>query len=190
MKTWLKLIITFSVICLLYIGFITYKIEKHKESTANGTYETIIILGAKVKPDRSLSVSLKNRLDAALEYIENNKQYNIIVTGGQGVDEPISEAQAMHDYLVEHGIDSTRIIIEDESTSTYQNLLNAKALCNGELTEATIVSSDFHLARATFLANQLNIKNDTIAAATPPSVYTKSMIREHLALMKTYIFRK
>ena len=190
MKKWLIALVCCILLALLFLSFTTYKIQSNKSSTATGTYQTIIILGAKVKLDGSLSLSLKNRLDTALDYAKDDTSYTFIVTGGQGDDEPIAEAVAMQQYLIENGIEENRIIVEDTSTSTYQNLQNAKALLDGKLTEATIVSNDFHLARALFLAKQLDIKADTLAAPTPPSVYTKSMIREHLALMKTYVFRK
>jgi uncharacterized SAM-binding protein YcdF (DUF218 family) len=174
---------------LLYI-WLGYKISSHEQSTANGKYDTLIILGAKVKENGTVSLSLKNRLDVAYEYLIKYPHVQAVVTGGQGTDEPQTEASAMYTYLVNKGIEPERILLEDKSTSTYENLVFTKQVFNQSLTEATIVSNDFHLARAKFLANELNLEVDLLSAKTPQVVETKSRIRERAALLKTYIFGK
>ena len=180
----------FIAIALLLYIWLGYKISSNEQATANGKYDTLIILGAKVKANGTVSLSLKNRLDAAHEYLSKYPHVQVVVTGGQGADEPQTEASAMYTYLVEKGIDPERILLEDKSTSTYENLLFTKQLLNDSLTEATIVSNDFHLARAKFLANELNLKVDLLPAKTPKVVETKSRVRERAALLKTYIFGK
>lgn len=163
------------------------EIRSGLEPVADGSNEYLIILGAKVKPGGILSLSLKNRMDTAIPYLQQHPKVKVIVSGGQGADEEQTEASAMYDYLVRSGIDDSRILIEDRSTSTYQNLSFSKELLPTNVRELTIVSNDFHLRRATYLANTLGFEVDVIAAPTPKSVKLKSEIRERLALLKTYV---
>ena len=163
------------------------EIRSGLEPVADGTKEYIIILGAKVKPGGVLSLSLKNRMDTAIPYLVQHPQVKVIVSGGQGADEEQTEASAMYDYLVSAGIGESRILVEDRSTSTYQNLAFSKEILPADVRELTIVSNDFHLRRATYLENTLGFEVDVIAAPTPKSVKLKSEIRERLALLKTYV---
>ena len=80
----------------------------------------IIVLGAGLKGDTP-SLALERRLEKAAEYMNKNGNAIAIVSGGQGKGETISEAQAMENYLLNHGIREDRIIKEDNSTSTYEN---------------------------------------------------------------------
>ena len=84
----------------------------------------LIVLGAQVYKNGPSPV-LKFRLDKAYEYLSANPETRCIVTGGQGSNEPFTEASCMADYLVKRGIDSGRIILEDKSTTTAQNLTNS-----------------------------------------------------------------
>lgn len=187
MKKWLiGCFIAFIVGIGIYI-FLGWKINQYAVTTADGSNDTMVILGAKVKANGVPSLSLKNRLDVAIDYLNEYPHVQVVVTGGQGHDEDQTEASAMYTYLVSHGIDGERIILEELSTSTYENLLFTKKLLGDEWTHATIVSNDFHLARATYLASKLNIEIDTIAAPTPKVVEAKSRFRERLALLKTYV---
>ena len=81
----------------------------------------VIVLGAQMKADGP-SKALQYRLDEAIRYLNENPSSKVIVSGGQGSDEHISEAQGMYEYLVEKGIEKDRIIKEDKSVNTTQNL--------------------------------------------------------------------
>ena len=83
----------------------------------------MVILGCQVRQDGP-SVLLRDRLDEALDYLEDHPDMTVVVSGGQGDDEHVSEAQAMYDYLVEHGADGDQIIREDQSRNTWQNVNN------------------------------------------------------------------
>lgn len=161
-------------------------IEAGLEPIADGTNDYAIVLGAKVKQD-SLSLSLRYRLDAALAYANENPHVTLILSGGQGADEPMSEAEAMRRFLTDNGIEESRLILEDASTSTYENLLYSKKLLPSDVDSITIISSDFHLARAQKIAGSLDLKSDVVAAKTPKVVEAKSVFRERLALVKTVI---
>ena len=111
------------------------------------------------------------------------------MSGGQGHDEDRTEASVMRDVLVEQGIAADRILLEEQATSTYENLLYAKALLPDETTAVTIISNDFHLRRASFLASELGLTSDVVAAETPQSVELKSRIRERAALLKAFMLK-
>ncbi|WP_249646204.1 YdcF family protein, partial [Lysinibacillus sp. D3C2_S12] len=93
-----------------------------------GSADYMIILGAKVKPGGVPSLSLKSRLEVAVQYLTIYPHVKVIVSGGQGPDEDRTEASVMKDYLEPNGIEASRIIIEDQSTSTYENLVFSKEL--------------------------------------------------------------
>ena len=80
----------------------------------------VVVLGAQMKTSGP-SKALKYRLDEAVRYLEANPDTKVIVSGGQGPDEPMSEAQGMYDYLVNAGIAPDRILLEDQSNNTFQN---------------------------------------------------------------------
>lgn len=156
---------------------------------ADGSNEYAIILGAKVNGEIP-SLSLQYRLEKALSYAETYPDVTFILSGGQGPDEDIAEAEAMRRFMTEQGVHEERLILEAESTSTYENLLYSKKLLPEGENQITIITSDYHLARARMLAEKLGLETDALSATTPPSVKAKQNIRERLAIIKTYIVGK
>lgn len=188
MKKW---VIGGSVL-LVSIGMVLYiwlgkQIEQGVEPSAKGSADYMIILGAKVKAGGVPSLSLKSRLEVAVPYLTKYPHVKVIVSGGQGSDEDQTEASVMQEYLEQNGIEATRIIVEDKSTSTYENLVFSKELLPKDTKKITIVSNDFHLKRAKYLAETLDFEVDVVAAETPKSVEAKLRLRERAALLKTYI---
>ena len=92
-----------------------------------GEPRLMVILGCQVKP-WGPSILLQDRLDKALDYLEEHPDVQVVVSGGQGPDEPTTEAQAMYDYLVEYGVEPERIWQEDQSHNTWQNVRYTLAL--------------------------------------------------------------
>ncbi|MEK3728929.1 YdcF family protein [Lysinibacillus sp. FSL W8-0953] len=179
-------------VLLVSIGMVLYiwlgkQIEQGVESSAKGSADYMIILGAKVKAGGVPSLSLKSRLEVAVPYLTKYPHVKVIVSGGQGPDEDQTEASVMQEYLEQNGIEATRIIVEDKSTSTYENLVFSKELLPKDTKKITIVSNDFHLKRAKYLAETLDFEVDVVAAETPKSVEAKLRLRERAALLKTYI---
>ena len=171
---------------VLYVA-LGFDMKRGQKNVASGKHTYLIVLGAKVKPGGIPSLSLQYRLDAALDYLKENPYTKVIVSGGQGPDEEQTEASFMRDYLIANGIEKSRIITEEQSTSTYENLYYSFALLPETEQAVTIVSNDFHLRRATYIANELGYETDVIVASTPRSVEIKLNIRERLALLRTYI---
>ena len=147
---------------------------------------------------------LKDRLDAALAYWEEHPDMKIIVTGGKGDDEHISEAQGMYDYLTAHGVDGAQIFMEDKSRNTWQNINNTFALMEREgwsLTgDVLLVSSGFHLARIEMLWDRVRAgilrgeeyNDQHISTLAAPVSHAPSAVqmffREPLALVKSFLF--
>nr|WP_255723494.1 YdcF family protein [Sporosarcina sp. ACRSL] len=160
-----------------------------QKPVADGTNEYAIILGAKVNGETP-SLTLRYRLEEALSYAEAHPHVKFILSGGQGPDEDIAEGEAMRRYLAEHGVDEDRLLLETESTSTYENLLYSKKLLPEDVNAVTIITSDFHLARARMIVDSFDLKTDALPAKTPKSVEGKHNVRERLALIKTVVVGK
>lgn len=113
----------------------------------------VIVLGARVRGDQPTR-ALRKRLDRAMEYAADNLNTVLILSGGQGPDEGISEAQCMYNYMEEKGMDTSRLRMEDQSTSTRENLQFSAVLLNRKKDRIGIVSNNFHIYRAMVLAEQ------------------------------------
>lgn len=189
MKKWVirigVILLAMSSVVYIWLG---EEMKQGVQPAANGTATYMIVLGAKVKPGGIPSLSLKNRLEEAVKYLKKYPRVKVIVSGGKGEDEDRTEASVMLKYLQDNGIETNRIVVEDQSTSTYENLLFSKELLPKETKKITIVSNDFHLKRAKYLAESLGFEVDVVAAKTPKSVELKLTLREKAALLKTYVF--
>ena len=123
--------------------------------------EYVVVLGAKVNPDGP-SVSLWDRICGAYTYLEEHPNVIAIVSGGMGSDEPITEAECMYRELVELGIDPNRIWIEDEATSTWENMHYSLDLIEERTgirpTKLGVLSSEYHLFRASLFAKACGIE--------------------------------
>jgi IMP dehydrogenase/GMP reductase len=129
----------------------------------------IIVLGAQVR-DSGPSASLQERIDAAYEYLSAHPETVCIVSGGQGTDEPISEAQCMYDCLVRMGISPERIRKEEQATSTWGNLTFSLEIVEAETgtrpASVGVVSSEYHLFRTGLQAKELDLQIIGIPAKT------------------------
>lgn len=182
------LILTGSLLSYCWVITATW-IEEGQTPKAEGDNQYAVVLGAKVN-GTTPSLALQFRLEAAYEYAITYPHIQLILSGGQGPGEDCSEAKAMYNYLVDRGIDTERLLVEDQSTSTYENLLYSAKLLPMGVSNITIISSDFHLKRAQMLANALDLQADVVAAKTPSVVEGKLRFRERLALLKTKIVGK
>lgn len=151
--------------------------------------DAVIVLGCKVNGEKP-SKMLRRRLDSAVDYLNENEDDICIVSGGKGSDEKISEAQAMKAYLIEHGVPSDRIITEDKSVNTYENLKNSTDILGKDSGEIAIVTDGFHQYRAGYIAGQLgydasaiNAKTDITSLSLDPTYY----VREWMAITNEYL---
>lgn len=162
-------------------GAITINFHRTSDVKSIENVNTMIILGAKVNED-GISKTLKRRLDKAIEYYNTNKNINnIIVSGGQGSDEVVTEALAMKNYLVKNGVSKDKIIMEDKATTTLENIIFSKKIITDKNLKGKvlIVTSDYHLFRGQFIASILGIDNEGLCSISPLSSRIYYMIREY-----------
>jgi uncharacterized SAM-binding protein YcdF (DUF218 family) len=191
---WLKAFTALLLAGVLTFSACLWTVLAEGHSDMHSEPDTMIILGCMVY-EWGPSILLRDRLDTALDYLEEHPDTTVIVSGGQGADEHISEAQAMHDYLVEHGFPSAQILLEDQSSNTYENLSFSNRVIAAHGIDVTddivVVSNDFHLARVRMLFKRVaggDYHLNTLAAPTShlPS-RIKMYIREPLALIKSFL---
>lgn len=146
--------------------------------------DCLVVLGAGLRPDGAPSEALAYRLDAALEYLEDNPQTRCVVSGGQGPGEVRAEADAMADYLTGRGLDEGRLTLEDRSEDTAENVHNSVVLlASGET--VGIVTNDFHLYRALRIAARNGLPDAAgLAAPSNPLYLPQSVLRECAAIVK------
>ena len=162
-------------------GAITINFHRTSDVKSIENVNTMIILGAKVNED-GISKTLKRRLDKAIEYYNTNKNINnIIVSGGQGSDEVVTEALAMKNYLVKNGVSKDKIILDDKATTTLENIIFSKKIITDKNLKGKvlIVTSDYHLFRGQFIASILGIDNEGLCSISPLSSRIYYMIREY-----------
>ena len=161
------------------------------QDTADYTEQTLIVLGCGLRGER-VSVGLAKRLNKAAEYHEKNKEAMIIVSGGQGPQEDISEALAMKRYLINKGIPEDKIIMEDKSTSTITNFRNSRAIMEEkdmDLSSVVFVTNAYHVYRGAYYAENEGFI-DIAHLGTDIIWYTIPMnyMREMMAVVKMWVF--
>lgn len=153
----------------------------------NQNLDYIIVLGAQVREDGP-SVVLKYRLDAAVDYLNGNPDTICIVSGGQGTNEPFSEAEGMAEYLLDKGIDEHRIVLEDKSTSTVENIQNSKILMEESYNGVGIVTNNFHVFRAVQIAKIQGLEGVCGIAADSNVLYLpNNVLRECCGILKDWL---
>lgn len=129
----------------------------------------IFVLGAQVMPDKRPSATLASRLNRTEIYLKEYPKAKAVLCGGKGDNEPISEAEAMKQYLLNRGISEDRLILESKSRNTIQNIENAKKLLDdtGKNYTTIVISSDFHCARARRLMENAELSPAALPSYTP-----------------------
>lgn len=185
---WLK--IAFFLLVAIVLVFSSSLYFYGKSDNAAYDEDAVIVLGAGLRGERPSS-TLKGRLNAAIEYHKKNPNAVIVVSGGQGHDEDISESLAMERYLVSYGVPQNKIIKEEKSTSTYENFKFSKEILDGLLGndyKIAYITNDYHVFRAGRIAqnagfeNITHIHSDTIWHSVLPGV-----LRECVGVMKYFV---
>ena len=180
-RTWIKVVL--SVCVSAVIIFIIVIAANGGRPASSASCDTVIVLGCQVNgvtPSRTL----RYRLEAAYDYLTMNETATAVLSGGQVGNEEITEAEAMYRYLVSRGISEDRLIMEDRSTDTYENLMYSFALLSdaGDR-DICVISSDFHLLRAKMLAEKLGKPVGTWGAPTYAPLLPNYYLREMLAIV-------
>lgn len=197
---------SFTFMALLFYSWVYRLLPRRRQ------YDYIIIHGAGLDGPRPTPL-LAGRIDKALELWKKQYQHGkFVVSGGQGADEIVSEAQAMRDYLLEKGVPAAAILMEDKSTTTWENLKNSLAVIRADRTSAAaddapaggsvtsndapadsefttaVVTSDFHVFRCAEYAHNLGIKADGIGSHTKGWYWPTAFIREFIAITKAHLW--
>ncbi len=151
--------------------------------------ETVIVLGCRVR-ESGPSKSLRRRIEAAAEYLKAHPDAVAILSGGQGNDEPTSEAEAMYLALTGMGIDGDRLILEDRSSSTEENLRFSAELLRerGLGGEVAVVTDSYHQYRAKLFAEREGLTARPVNAQTPLFVFATYFLRDLLGVAKVVVF--
>lgn len=189
-RTWRVILLTLTGACMLTVfGAMAYIDRSGRSDTfeAGSAPEFVVVLGAQVQGDQP-SLTLKKRLDLALSYLNDHPQAKVIVSGAQGADEAYTEASVMADYLIERGVDESRVIQEDRARDTRENLEYSRVLAEQhgmDTASVLIITSDFHLCRAKYLARRLGMEPYGLASQTWPEILRVNyLLREVFAFIK------
>ncbi len=169
-----------------YLGVVAMVCYREANLPPVGEYDALIVLGAQVKPDGTLSLQLQWRLDAAVKAWRARNCW-VVVCGARGSDEPVEEAYAMRDYLVGQGIPAEWILTDPASYNTRQNIANAIALLGDrDVHHVAVVTSDYHVPRAMAIAEDAGLEVSGIPAPTKLGMrfWLKNHGREGLAWIK------
>lgn len=159
-----------------------------------GDLACIIVLGAHVRKNGPCR-ALRYRLDTAADYLGEHPEAVCIVSGGQGADEPFTEASCMKRYMRDRGIPDGRIFLEDRSRTTRENILRSCRILTekGIRGRIGLVTNDFHMYRALRIARENGLEDPAaVTAPSTPLFLPRNILREFLAMIKYYIlsFRK
>jgi len=171
---------------VFYLGVVAMVCYREANLPPAEDYDALIVLGAQVKPDGTLSLQLQWRLDAAIEAWKAHPCW-IAVCGARGSNEPVEEAYAMRDYLIAQGVGPEWILTDAESYNTRQNIANAAALlADKDVRRVAIVTSDYHVPRAMAIAEDTGLEATGIPAPTKLGLrfWLKNHGREGLAWIK------
>ncbi len=187
-SVWLKYV----VLVIIFAGTICFwvicsHIISGMKTKAGENLDYVVVLGAHVKGEKP-SKALELRLKAALKYARENPDTVLILSGGQGFGEDITEAKCMENYLTAHGISKKRLVLEEKSTSTKENLKFSDEITGCSRKNTGILSNNFHVYRAVKLAQKLGYRSPCgIAAASDPIMQIHYVVREVAAILKEKI---
>ncbi|MDR2919621.1 MAG: YdcF family protein [Tannerella sp.] len=190
-RKWRKIVSTLIIIGISFFLVVTgVVVVRGTKNTVDYTEDCAIVLGSGIRGETVLP-TMQNRLDACLEYHRKNEQAIIIVSGGQGPNEAISEAEAMKRYLINHGIPASQIIKEDRSHNTKENFSYSKKILEqrfaGRPYSVACITSHYHISRAEKIAFKQDIDVRTYSADVDWHLLPFAYIREFLSILKYWI---
>lgn len=150
---------------------------------------TLVVLGCRVYGERA-SLSMVERLDAAYEYLTEHPEAKCVLSGGQGSGENITEAECMYRYLINKGIDESRLFKEELSATTRENLLCSQQLISEQELNPVIAiaTSEYHMYRAGMIANGLGIDWAAVPGKTAIWLFPTYYVRELYGILYEWLF--
>lgn len=181
---------TIVIVALVYMGFGVFVMVYGRQDTATFEEDVAIVLGSGLRGEE-VSATLRNRLDMAVEYHRQNPEALIVVSGGQGPGDVITEAFAMARYLEAAGVPAGLIIQEGGSHSTYQNMRLSMAILDDLLQEGyqvVVITNDFHIFRSVRFAGMVGMGAATsFHGDTPLVALPGALVREVAAIVKMWV---
>ncbi len=189
-RIWNRLLLglTAAVMAVIFgaMGYLSMQ-GTDSDLTATDTPDFVVVLGAQVQGQQP-SLTLKKRLERAVSFMQANPDATVFVSGGQGPDEQTTEASVMAQYLIDHGISASQIVQETAASNTRENLLFSSQLAAQlgiDTSRVLIVTSDFHLCRAKYIARTLGMQPYGLASDTWPWILKLNYtLREVFAFCK------
>ncbi|MBR1930999.1 MAG: YdcF family protein [Lachnospiraceae bacterium] len=185
---WLRIaFVSCCIVMALCVCFVEGLILGKWNAKAEPGADYLVVLGAQWK-NSGPSYVLKKRLDKALDYLQENPDTYVVVSGGQGSNEPISEAAGMKRYLAERGIAEERIRMEEQSTSTMENLTYSAMLFDKEQDHIVVVTNNFHMYRALGIAKKQGYAHvEGLSAGSYPGMIPNNLLREFGGVVKDWL---
>lgn len=172
------------LLCVIVVLGMVGRLISEGKSTPSDNADYVIVLGAHVYGER-MSANLRYRVEKACEYLKENPDTKAVLSGGQGQGEAITEAEAMRRYLEQEGIASDRLLLDDTSVNTDENIRNSAELIKDNTKRVVIVSNDFHIYRAKRIAKKQGFQNvEGIGSKTHVYTLPNSYVREAIAVIK------
>ena len=187
-RIFLIFISVFITVVTVLSVIITVKMVSACSKKPEGDNTVLIVLGCGIKEDRP-SLMMVTRLEATKEYLDAHEDAICVLSGGQGRDEDLPECDVMYNRLVSAGIDESRLIKEDKSASTRQNIeFSLKLLTDEQKNNIAIVTNEFHEYRALEIAEKLGIDAAAVPAKTPWWSLPTFYLRELFGVMYEWVF--
>lgn len=169
---------------------LSFNMAKYSNYKTNSGADTVIVLGCKVNGTKP-SKYLYDRCRAAADYLKQNENSVAVLSGGQGPDEGISEAQCMKNTLIEMGIDEDRLFLEDKSTNTEENIRFSNSVIekNGLKKDVLIVTNEFHQYRAKLICDKYGLSFSSKSSHSSFYTFLTFYTRELMGLAKQIILK-
>ena len=186
----MKLIKYGFLLILIYFIVCNIVIYIYAEKKPSQHAQTMVILGTQVIGTPAIpSPTLADRLDVAVQYLNQNPETKVVVCGGQGEDESATEASVMAKYLIDKGIEANRVYQEDKSRRTAEQFIFANRVL--PLGNTVVVTNDFHILRSIMLAKRSGVYD--VSGLSAPLAFNNgdkyvALIREPLALANSWLF--
>jgi len=186
----MKLIKYGFLLILIYFIVCNIVIYIYAEKKPSQHAQTMVILGSQVIGTPAIaSPTLADRLDVAVQYLNQNPETKVVVCGGQGEDESATEASVMAKYLIDKGIEANRVYQEDKSRRTAEQFIFANRVL--PLGNTVVVTNDFHILRSIMLAKRSGVHD--VSGLSAPLAFNNgdkyvALIREPLALANSWLF--
>ncbi|MEG2353821.1 MAG: YdcF family protein [Clostridium sp.] len=186
-----KYLLIIALIGIVFFSALEALIIYNGVTSDNEKPDYVIILGAGLRGSQ-MSTTLINRMEEGVEYIVDNPDIKVVVSGGKGEDEDITEASAMKKYLLDNGIKEDMIIVEDKSTSTFENFKfsyeKLSTMDKRENIKLTVITNGFHMFRAKMLGERCGFEVYRQPAPGYKPLDPNFYLREVFGVIKSYMF--